>query len=123
MRSCTLFRFGRNGFVDVILIICLGDFSSRRRTTGYYAQTRIFVTLKLNKHGSKRMEEYFVANKGENLRETGQRYLVTLLLLLLLLRFMGLKDFRRVLWDRPSRCIIKENQDIHGTVPGLGSKL
>lgn len=70
------------------------------------------------------MEEYFVANKGENLRETGQRYLVTLLLLLLLLlRFMGLKDFRRVLWDRPSRCIIKENQDIHGTVPGLGSKL
>lgn len=67
-----------------------------------------------------------MANKGENLRETGQRYLVMLLLLLLLLlllRFMRLKDFRRVLWDRPSRCIIKENQDIHGTVPGLRSKL
>lgn len=121
MPSCALFRFGRNGFVDVILIIYLDDFSSGRRTAGYYAQTRIFVTLKLNKHGSNRMEEYFVANKGENLRETRQRYLVTLLLLLL--RFMRLKDFRRVLWDRPSRCIIKENQDIHGTVPGLGSKL
>lgn len=34
------------------------------------------------------------------------------MLLVSLVRFMELKDFKGVLWNRPSRCIIKQNRNV-----------
>lgn len=53
-----------------------------------------------------------VGEGGNSQINEEQRCLAMLLVSLPLVRFMELKDFKGVLWNRPSRCIIKQNQNV-----------